>query len=232
MHSDDTIAPKLRRNSCDEEINSAAKKCYHCGNYQNFKRHLDSANTVIALVLALTTMLVFLNKEIILPIFSLFGSEKSFGMKSAIARLDENSIEMLVENGGKKTVWVEQSTLCTVWDHTKPEEIILKMLSSTQVDHFLVNKINGRYLLSYYNAKKSPPLKLNPGDAKLVVIPLGKKLRSQQTPSHYDAIENISYCNLEYSLSDGTKSGHFIKVDVLDAAYTLKELQKTVVNDF
>lgn len=82
---------------CAESINQAAYVCTHCGNYQNWRRHLGMSQTVLALLTALisvATVFLPIAKETLTPAESRLGF--------SIQAIQPRQITILVSNSGSR----------------------------------------------------------------------------------------------------------------------------------
>lgn len=50
-------SPNIKQcKTCGEDIKSSAKKCIHCNSFQDLRRYLPISNTMIALIIALISV--------------------------------------------------------------------------------------------------------------------------------------------------------------------------------
>jgi ribosomal protein L40E len=107
--------PKVCR-QCRLAIPFEARICHHCNSYQDWRGHLNVSSTVLALVVALISVLT----NAIPAINTAIGQHTS---KVAVGQvnLSPTELAMVVSNLGDKAAFV-RGVKISVYDHFKPEE--------------------------------------------------------------------------------------------------------------
>jgi len=110
--SDSTPASKTCV-ACASEIPGPAKKCVHCGGYQNWRRYVDFGNTSLALLIALLTVIGSLSDKLLLLYTEFFSANNPSVVKS-IRFLDDKRLTIIFSNIGKSRALVDSGVLCRI----------------------------------------------------------------------------------------------------------------------
>lgn len=91
-------SPNIKQcKTCGEDIKSTAKKCIHCDSFQELRRYLPFSNTMIALIIALVSVVAAVS-----PVLKKVFTEQD---SNIIVRLQEvvwDSIHLIASNLGEK----------------------------------------------------------------------------------------------------------------------------------
>ncbi len=81
--------------TCCEEMKDGAMKCIHCDSFQDYRRHLRFSSTVLALLVALISVLTFA-----IPAIKSVITPKNSNIKFTFQGFGEKSIVYIVSNKG------------------------------------------------------------------------------------------------------------------------------------
>lgn len=91
---------------CKEEIKQGSNKCIHCGSFQDWRRYINFSNTVLALLVALASVLSW-GIPAVKEALKADKSEIVFGLQ----KVSYDGITMLVSNIGTKSGGLSAATL-------------------------------------------------------------------------------------------------------------------------
>lgn len=87
--------PQGRCTTCLEPIKPGAKKCLRCDSYQDWRRHLSISSSVLALLVALVSVLTFA-----IPVFKSATTPKDSSIQVSLQRIVDDDIYLLATNSG------------------------------------------------------------------------------------------------------------------------------------
>ena len=111
--------------TCGEEIKPLARKCIHCGSYQDFRSYLSAAIiTVLSLIVALVSLVITAT-----PLISKAVKGESSNFSFSIQSPTDKAIPIFISNSGTRpgTVWRVELTLARQ-DSVRWEEHELKVV--------------------------------------------------------------------------------------------------------
>ena len=104
---------------CGEEIKTSARKCVHCGSYQDLRSHLSSdTTTILSLVVAIISLSITA-----IPVISNALKGESSNFSFSLQSPSEKAIPVFVSNSGARpgTIWKVELTLARL-DSAKWEQ--------------------------------------------------------------------------------------------------------------
>lgn len=103
-----------RCRDCNEQIDTSAVKCKHCGSYQNWQRRLHLSNTVIALLIALVSV----STQFVQYVYSVTKKDNS-SVVMLLQGVDSQKISVLASNIGTRPALVEDGSLYVYTDESE-----------------------------------------------------------------------------------------------------------------
>lgn len=91
---------------CKEPMNDGAVYCTKCNNFQNWRRYVSFSSTMLALLIALITVL----SSIFPQIYRYFETPSS-QVTVAVLDLEENAFRLVAANNGNRKATIARSTL-------------------------------------------------------------------------------------------------------------------------
>lgn len=132
--------------TCGSPIPVSAKKCRHCGSYQDFRRHLEFSQLTIALAIALISVSALLSEKIGTLYERLFLNPLSPTLNASIIDMSTTEIKFIINNIGKTRIYFTNLVTCRIAILKKNESIFEADKSNgtvlfhpprlEQVDHF------------------------------------------------------------------------------------------------
>lgn len=114
-----------RCRDCNEEINSDAKKCRHCGSYQNWQYRLNLSNSVIALLIALISVSTLFTQVVIQA-----AKKDNSSVIMVFQGIENDKITILASNTGNRPAIIRSVELYIYTDESRQTVFYLSPFQS------------------------------------------------------------------------------------------------------
>ena len=167
---------------CAEDIKNGAYTCIHCGSHQNWRRHLNFSQSILALVLAIMSV-----STILIPNVAETFSTKDSNLTFTVQAVDLGQIAVLVSNTGSRPGSIRGGRV-SILDKSNPISptfILVGLDVFSQPD-------NASILV------RRPAITIQPGAVELALLKRKDTTELEQYKRHKDALSgylNVSLTN-------------------------------------
>ncbi|ENO8972941.1 hypothetical protein ACCF52_000490 [Vibrio parahaemolyticus] len=200
---------------CQSKIALNAKKCVHCGCYQDFRRYIDVGNTSLSLLVALFTLIILASKEIFSIYESYIVSRQEPEIISTIASISDRELNVIYTNNGKSKGILPNGSLCLIpvakIDSDYYRDVELEPAIGTNLRSVSYDEIERINMSVYLTDLPQSKMVLLPGQTIIVSYKLHQRrdLINQEVSNEFRG-----YCNL--SVSNIYGENQFGGISVLD----------------
>lgn len=212
--------------TCATDIPEFAKKCIHCGSYQDWRRYIDFGHTTLALLIAFFSVMGILISNLKPAIDNLISDKTVPNYSISILDMDNKKIKLLYTNLGGVRFLPENGLLCRVPVTSEKSQYSELMFNKwgKKLRYPTAGETETLHMLVYYSV--NPVNFVEPNSSKVIDYFIHQRRPEKGKPFKSNAKQLPGYCSTGVISIIGKKTGGFTplsKFHVIELQETLRD---------
>lgn len=209
---------------CASEIPKGANKCLKCGSFQNFRRFFEFSNNVLALLIALVSV-ISVSWSNLTGLKNMFNIDlNNLGVATFISDITIETIDVVFENVSTERVWVIGGGFCRI-NRLKPEHNIFDA-GPNLVRYPKGNEVLAVYQLHFARNSGEQGFFVEAGKTATRRFSANRIMLEEGMPFDQEIGELKPYCQTEYKTSSGREGVYWMTLSSVSAAHLALNLEK------
>lgn len=207
---------------CASKMPQRAVKCVKCGAFQNFRRFFEFSSTVLALLVALVSVLSHSWENFAEVRKQLNVNPKNLGIATFVSGISIDSFDVVFENITNERVWVVGGAFCRI-NRLKPDNKIFES-DTNFVRYPKGSEVLAVYDLHFSANEKESGFFVEVGKTATRSFASSRIMREEGTPFDPKIKALKPYCQTTYKTSSGGEGVYWMTLSAIDAAHLALKL--------